>query len=205
MSETFLQVPPDSTGQRLRMRQRTIGGQPVLEQAVFQGDTPTYYVVADNVTFANSKTHISIMNAVGSGLVLLLRKAYAINLQTAAVTGAALRMDARRITAHSGGTALTPVLADTASPALPAQVTVLTNATVTSPTLLYPFIVTTEEETATAAFSKNAFTPFQNLQPEGPLVQPLHLREGQGFAITQITAGAVGSYAWLLVFATEAA
>lgn len=203
MSGTFLQVPPDSTGQKLRMRQRTIGADTVLEQAVFQGALPTYYAVADNVAFANGKSHISIMNAAGSGKLVAIRKMYAVNLSIGAITGAALRMDARRITAHSGGTAVTPVKADSLNDNLPAQITVLTNGTLTSPTLLYPFIVTTEEETATAAFTKNMFMAMTNLQPEGLEIQELRLREGEGFAVSQITNATVGSYAWFIVFTVD--
>jgi hypothetical protein len=203
MSGTFIQVPPDSTGQKLRMRSRTIGADTVLEQAVFQGALPTYYAVADNVAFANGKTHLSIVNAAGSGKLVAIRKLFAVNLSIAAVTGAALRMDARRITAHSGGTTVTPIKADTANDNLPAQITVLTNGTPTGPTLLYPFIVTTEEEAATAAFTKNMFMAMTNLQPEGLEIQELRLREGEGFAITQITASTVGSFAWFIVFTVD--
>jgi hypothetical protein len=203
MSSTFLQVPPDSTGQKLRMRARVVGADTLLEQAVFSGALPTYYATADNVAFANGKTHLSIMNAAGSGVLVAIRKLFVINLSIAAVVGAALRFDARRITAHSGGTAVTPVKADTANTNLPAQVTVLTGATVTAPTLLYPFITTTEEETATAALSKNMYQAMTNLQPEGLEIQELRLREGEGFALTQITNATVGSYAWFAVFTTD--
>lgn len=200
MAETFVQVPPNSTGAKLRHRDRVIGGNTVLEQAVFQAAAPTFYAVADNVAFANGKTHFSLMNAAGSGLVLAVRKLFAINLGIAAVTGVALRMNVNRITAHSGGTVVTPVSMDSDNTALPAQVTCLTNGTPTGPSLLYPFIVTTEEETATAPLSKNLFQAMTNLQPEGAEIQELRLREGQGFSISQATNSTVGSYAWFCVF-----
>jgi hypothetical protein len=203
MSGTFIQVPPNSTGEKLRMRSRVIGADTVLEQAVFQGALPTYYAVADNVAFAASKSHISIMNAAGSGKMIAVRKLFAVNLSIGAITGAALRMDARRITAHSGGTAVTPVKADTLNDNLPAQITVLTNATLTGPALLYPFIVTTEEEAASAALTKNMFMAMTNLQPEGLEIQELRLREGEGFAISQITSATVGSFAWFIVFTVD--
>lgn len=203
MSGTFVQVPPDSTGAKLRMRSRVIGADTVLEQAVFQGALPTYYAVADNVSYANGKSHISLMNAAGSGKLVAIRKLFAINLAITGITGAALRMDARRITAHSGGTGVTPVKADTVNADLPAQITVLTNATLTSPTLLYPFVITSEEETATAAFTKNMFMAMTNLQPEGLEIQELRLRAGEGFAISQITNATVGTYAWFIVFTVD--
>jgi hypothetical protein len=201
MAETFIQVPPNSTGAKLRHRDRLIGGETVLEQAVFSAAAPTYYALADNVAFANGKTHFSLYNAAGSGLVLAVRKIFAINLQTAAITGAALRMNVNRFTtAHTGGTPITPISMDTQNPALPAQITCLTNGTVTGPTLLYPFIITTEEEAATAALTKNMYQAMTNLQPEGQEIQELRLREGQGMSISQVTNATVGTYAWFIVF-----
>jgi hypothetical protein len=203
MPESFTQVPPNSTGNKMRTRSRVIGADTVHEQAVFQGALPTYYAVADATTFANGKTHISLVNAVGSGVVVALRKLFAINLQTSAVTGAALRLDVRRITGHSAGSLITPTTTDSNNPSLPAEITVRTNSTPTSPVLLYPFIVTVEEETATAALSKNMFQSMTNLQPEGLEIQELRLREGEGVCVTQITNSTVGSYAWFAVFTVD--
>jgi len=203
MAESFTQVPPNSTGNKMRTRDRIIGANTVHEQAIFQAALPTYYATADAITFANGKTHFSIMNAAGSARVVAIRKLFAINNSIGAVVGAALRLDARRIASHSGGTTVTPVLADTTNAALPAQITVLTNATVTSPVLLYPFFVTTEEETATSALSKNLFQAMTNLQPEGMEIQELRLRPGEGFALTQITNATIGSYSWLCVFTVD--
>ncbi len=203
MPESFTQVPPNSTGNKMRTRLRTIGANDVHEQAIFTAAKQTYYAVADAVAFANGKSHFSLMNAAGSGVVVAIQKVFPINLSITAITGAALRMDARRITAHSGGTTITPTKADTDNANLPAQVTCLTNGTLTSPTLLYPFIITTEEETASAAFTKNTFQAMANLQPEGSEIQELRLREGQGFAISQITNATVGSYAWFVVFTVD--
>lgn len=203
MAESYTQVPPNSTGNKMRTRSRVIGADTVHEQAVFTAAVPTYYAVADAVAFANGKTHFSIVNEAGSGVLVSIKKLFAINLQTAAVTGAALRMETRKLTAHSGGTAITAQSCDSDNPALPAQVTIKTNGTPTGTTLLYPFIITTEEETATAAASKNLMQAMFNLQPEGGEVQEYRLREGQGFSVYQSTNATVGSYAWFMVFTVE--
>lgn len=203
MAESYTQVPPNSTGNKMRTRSRVIGANTVHEQAIFSAAPPTYYAVADAVAFANTKTHFSIVNESGSGVLVAVKKLFAVNLQIAAVTGAALRMEVRKLTAHSGGTAITPQSCDSDNPALPAQVTVKTNATPTGTTLLYPFIVTVEEETATAAASKNLMQAMFNLQPEGNEVQEYRLREGQGLSVYQSTNSTVGSYAWFMVFTAE--
>lgn len=203
MAESFTQVPPNSTGNKMRTRSRVIGANTVHEQGIFTAAMPTYYAVADAVAFANSKTHFSIVNESGSGVLIALKKLFAINLSISAITGAALRMEARKLTAHSGGTAITPQSCDSSNPALPAQVTVKTNGTPTGTTLLYPFIITMEEETATGALTKNLFQSMMNLQPEGVEMQEYRLREGEGFSIFQSTNSTVGSYAWFLVFTAE--
>ena len=203
MAESFTQVPPNSTGNKMRTRSRTIGADTVHEQGVFTAALPTYYAVADAVAFANTKTHFSIVNESGSGVLISIRKLFPINVSISALTGAALRMEARKLTAHSGGTAITAQSCDSTNPALPAQVTIKTNGTPTGTTLLYPFIITTEEETATAALTKNVFQAMTNLQPEGPEQQEYRLREGEGFSIYQSTNATVGSFAWFMVFTVE--
>jgi hypothetical protein len=203
MPESFTQVPPNSTGNKMRTRSRVIGADTVHEQAVFSAAKQTYYALADAVAFANGKSHFSLMNAAGSGVVISVQKVFPINLSIGAITGAALLMDARRITAHSGGTTVTPQKADSDNANLPAQVTCLTNGTLTGNTRIFPFVITTEEETATAALTKNSFMAMQNLMPEGVEIQELRLREGEGFSISQVTNATVGSYAWLVVFTVD--
>ena len=63
--------------------------------------------------------------------------------------------------------------------------------------------LSTEEEAATAALTKNVFQAMSNLQPEGPEQQEYRLREGQGFSIFQSTNSAVGSFAWFMVFTVD--
>ena len=203
MAESFTQVPPNSTGNKMRTRSRAIGADTVHEQGVFTAALPTYYAVADAVAFANTKTHFSIVNESGSGVLISIRKLFPINVSIGAITGAALRMEARKLTAHSGGTAITAQSCDSTNPALPAQVTIKTNGTPTGTTLLYPFIITTEEETATAALTKNVFQAMTNIQPEGPEQQEYRLREGEGFSVYQSTNATVGSFAWFMVFTVE--
>lgn len=203
MPESFTQVPPNSTGNKLRTRSRVIGVDTVHEQAVFQGALPTYYALADNVAFAASKHHISVMNAAGSGVVVAVRKIYPINVQLGTVTGVAVRMDVKRATAHSAGTDITTVKADTDSPNLPAQVTVKTNGTVTESSLLYPLVLINEEISAAQTGLTSILAAATNWQPEGNEVQELRLREGEGLTIKQITSSTVGSHAWLVVFTVD--
>lgn len=203
MAEGYTQVPPNSTGNKLRTRTRTIGANTVHEQAIFTAALPTYYALADAVALAANKHHISIFNATGSGVVVAVKKLFQINLSLAAVTGVALRFDMKRTTAQSAGTAITPVSMDTDNPALPSQVTVNTNGTITEGSLLYPFTTQSDEITAANTAVANYLTQFGNLALESTEMQELRLREGQGFTVKQITSSTVGSFAWLMAFTVE--
>lgn len=205
MTETFVQLATDGTGKKIRARSRTISGHLVHEQAVFQAAPDTYYAVADAVNFVQNKHHISILNAAGSGSLVRIRRMFVINTQLVAATGVAVRFDFKRATAHSGGISINPEMADTTNPAVPAQITIRTNASpVTEGNLLWPFTCTNDEVGATQAFPSSALMQYSNIMVSGPEVQELTLREGQGLTVKQITNSTIGSFAWFMVFTLEA-
>lgn len=200
MPESYTQVPPNSTGNKMRTRSRVVGANTVHEQAVFNGAMPTYYFLADAVAFAANKQMISLHNAVGSGVMIVIKKLYLINLQLAAVTGVAVRQDFKRFTAvHTGGTAITGVACDTTNPALPAQITCKTGATVTDVTTLFPLTFANDEVGATQAFPSVQLQAGINWLPEGQEVQEIRLREGEGVTIKNITSTVIGSFAYMFV------
>ena len=202
MAETFIQLPPDSTGKKLRTRDKLIGGQTVHEQAVYQTALPTFYVLADAVAFAANKHHLSIMNAAGSGKLVSIKKLFHINLSLGAVTGVALRFDIKRATAVSAGTAITPQSCDT-DDVFPAGITINTNGTVTEGALLYPVTTQNDEITAANTAVANYLAMMINLQPESPELKEFRLRPGEGFTVKQITSSTVGSFAWFAVITVD--
>lgn len=202
MPESFIQLPPDSTGKQLRTRTKVILGQTVHEQAVYQTALPTFFAVADAVALAANKHHMSIFNAAGSGKMVTIRKLFQINLSLGAITGVALRFDIRRSTVQSAGTAITPVSADT-DDILPAGITVATGATVTNGGLLFPFTTQSDELTASNAAVANYLTQYGNLMMESAEIKELRLRPGEGFTVQQITSSTVGSFAWLMAFTVD--
>lgn len=202
MSETFIQLPPDSTGKKLRTRDKVIGGQTVHEQAVYQTALPTFYLLADAVAFAANKHHLSIMNSAGSGKLLSIKKLFHINLSLGAVTGVALRFDVKRATAVSAGTAITPQPCDT-DDVFPAGITINTNGTVTEGALLYPVTTQNDEITAANTAVANYLAMMINLQPESPELKEFRLRPGEGFTVKQITSSTVGSFAWFAVITVD--
>lgn len=202
MPESFIQLPPDSTGKQLRTRTKVILGQTVHEQAVYQTALPTFFAIADVVALAANKHHVSIFNGAGSGKMVTIRKLFQINLSLSAVTGVALRFDIRRSTVQSAGTAITPVSADT-DDTLPAGITVATGATVTNGGLLFPFTTQSDELTASNAAVANYLTQYNNLMMESNEIKELRLRPGEGFTVQQITSSTVGSFAWLVAFTVD--
>jgi hypothetical protein len=203
VTESFVQLPADSTGKKLHTRQRVIGANTVQEEATWRPGRETWYAYADAVAFAANKHHISIFNAAGSGKIIRVPKLFAINLQSAAVTGIIDRFDFKKITASSAGTTITPESADTSNPALPAQVTVRTNGTITEGNVLFPWLASSEEETAVAGLSRSMFQQWSNIIPEGEEIQEPTAREGQGLTMKQITSSVVGSFGWLMVFTVD--
>lgn len=199
-NRTFTQVPPDSTGDKLAMRNRTKGADTILEQSVYLSEEETYSAVADAVAFAANKHHITLFNATGSGVTVRVHQIRPINLSLAAISGVGIRFDVRRATAASAGTTVTPEKFDTNNSNLPAGVTVRTNGTVTNGNLLYPFAMNNDEIPLTGintnAQIKNIF--FNELKN-----QPFVLRENEGITVQQITSSTVGSFAWLIIFSVE--
>ena len=204
MADSFSQIPPNSTGNKMRTRTRVVGADTVHEQSVFLGALPTYYALADAVAFAANKQMISIYNAAGSGKMVILKKLHLTNVQLAAITGVAVRQEVKRFSAvHSAGTLITPVACDSSSPVLPAGVTVRTGATLTDVTTLFPLAFNNDEVGATQAFPSTQLQAITNSFIEGAETQEIRLREGEGLTIKNITSTVVGSYAYNLVFTID--
>lgn len=204
MAESYTQVPPNSTGNKIRTRTKVIGGHTVHEQAVYQAALPTYYALADAVTFAQNKHVISICNESGSGKVVAVKKLFMINTQLASVTGVAVRADLKKITAHSGGSSITPQSCDSTNAAVPAQITVRSAASsVTEGAIMFPLTFTNDEAGATQAFPSTQLMAGLNWVPEGVEIQEMRLREGEGITIKIITNSTVGQFAWLIVFTID--
>ena len=203
MAEGVIQVPPDSTGAKIRTRTRTVGVNTVHEQAFWPAANPTWYIWSGAVTPAANKHWLSFLNNSGSGQVFKVRKLFIQNLGTAAVTGGAVQLDVKRVTAISGGSAITPQIVDSTDTAI-ANVTCITGATsVTEGAVLFSAMSLTEENTATQPLTNAMFQQYNNLMPEGPELRELVLNAGEGITVKQITSVTAGSMAVLMMVTKE--
>ena len=162
----------------------------------------TYTIAATGVSFAANKSMIGIFNGSGSGQVIRVYRIWLLNNQTVAVTGVMTNIELRRLTAGSGGNAITPTKHATANPSLPAQIITASAMTVTESDLLRRFIWSTDEPVAnaTATIDELETLPvFGTIWDAGYAdanVEPLVLREGQGISVKNIgaTVGIVDAF-----------
>jgi hypothetical protein len=154
-----------------------------------------------------NKDHFDLFNAAGSGKVLEMRGLWATPSMIAGVTGTlSPDFDFLRTSAiGTGGTALPYKSAtfpnisplDTNNAALPAQVTArgapAGGATIAE--ALFTSYITQEETQAGGQLAQ-----WQNLLPETSMGQRYAAREGQGFKLRQITAGAAQNFSFFGVF-----
>lgn len=208
MAEQFIQLPADGVGKKLRTLEQTINGQVVQTQYVAMGAAPTYYIWANDIALAGSKHWLTIANLTGSGKLVKLKKLFLQNLALAAVTGVAIRLDLFKCAAAnvSAGTNITAETMDTTDPAVPAQtaVKIATGATVSANgARLFAYATNNDEVGATNGFPTSVIQAGTNLIAEGAEVRELHLREGEGVTLQQITASTVGLYGVLAVITIE--
>lgn len=207
MPRTYTQVPPDSTGDKLAMRQQTIGADNILEQGTYFMGLPTYLAFSAAITPATNKYHIIIGNNSGSGQTLYLLGLWYYT-GVAAVTGVINEYRWQRQTygTPTGGANITPDPNNSADPAL-ANVSCYGGATSgvgADGNVRRLLNVSSEEHTATVADVDRLLEDSNKLSLPGPWSRPMALRPGEAAAVKQIGAGAVGAIRWALEFSVEA-
>jgi len=196
MSESFIQLPPDSTGKKSRTLLRTINGQQVHESVVsLDGvSVPTYSAVVAGSAVAANKHHLVIFNGSGSGKIIEILRVMISAETTATVTGYNMGYRLIRTTsAGSGGVAVTVAKMDMQDPDLPTQITVWTNPT-TAPSLGAVVAVGSVNPEETGGTS---WMPLFECLPH---MKPLTLREGEGVTVQQYGTAGVGLFNVYVIF-----
>lgn len=206
MANSFTQVPPDSTGDKLAMRSYVRGSDTLHSQGVYFDGLPTFRLLCPAIVPATNKYHIVLRNNTGSAQTLWLLGLYAINDNVTAVTGVINQFNFRRVTGTPTLTAVTPYAYNSDDPALANVVAGHTaTAGLTDSTIITPFALSSEENTASPVNTNQQLPFMANLLPlMHPYGRPLALRPDQGVAVKQIGTGAVGALSWILDFAVEA-
>jgi hypothetical protein len=162
-----------------------------------QDSFPTYYYWSGFVAGAANRKHLEIFNATGSGVKIIVRKIF-IQSNMATAVHVAQQWDLDRSSAvGTGGTTITANKADSTNTNVPANVTARAGptggATKSGGTLFS--IGLNAEETLPAA----AMLGMINWVPEGPNIQEITLREGEGLYAMQVTSSATTLWGVLFV------
>lgn len=202
MTTTFTAVPPDSTGDKLAMRSYTVGADVLHSQGVHFDGLPTFGLLCEGTTLAANAYHLYMRNDAGSNQLLHLMALYAINVQTAAVTGGISRFDLRRVTGTPTQTAVTPFPFDTSIAISGVTAGRAVTAGLTDGQILRPIMLSSEEQTASVGNVQQLVDTVNYLAGPAPM-RPKILRPGEAVAIKQVTAVTAGGIAFLAHFALE--
>lgn len=182
-----------------------------------RGSLPAYGFVVPPAAVAANKIFFDLFNA-QSGVIVRMRKLFAIVATDVAVTGAlGVRLDTMRTSAiGTGGTAFTATNKGNASktaasfynyaPGDASLGTLAANITgrlvptggATDEAFLWPGYVFTEETNMASHMSQ-----YYNLIPEFPGEQPLELPQGYGLKVVQGSVASVGSIGFIGAFTVE--
>lgn len=157
-----------------------------------------------HVAVANT-VHWDLFNADATFVVRVLSILQIPNVTTA-VTGTNFDWLLERTTAvGTGGTTITPWLADTSGTALDADITCRSKPTggATQSTDLRSYTLSSEE-TASQTLFVNAFGGLELVPPYLQMTgKGIVLRQNQGIRCVQVTSSAAGNTGWLIVFTQE--
>lgn len=202
MPESFVALPADSTGKKLRTRQRTVGANTVEEQYMALASDATYYLWVPSLVNAANKYYIALLNTAAQ--VLKVRKLFLCNSSLAAVTGIGIQFNLIRISAITGGTAITANPVDTTDGALTGYTAVYAPTSVTAGVTLFSWFTNNDEVGLTGGFPQATIQALTSLLPEGPEIKELTLNQNEGIALQQITSSVAGNYGVLAVVTKSA-
>jgi hypothetical protein len=197
MPENYVQVPADSTGKKLRTRERTVASQTVQEQYVALAADATYYLWTPSLVNAANKFYMAFLNT--GAQVIKVKKLFLCNSSLAAVTGIGIQFDLIRISAITAGTAITANPVDTTDAALTGYTCTYAPTSVTAGITLFSWFTNNDEVGLTGGFAQATIQALNSILPEGPEIKELTLNQNEGFALKQITSSVAGNYGVLAV------
>ncbi len=151
-----------------------------------------------DTTIGNGKSMLAIANTHASRVVRVWR--VWVYPGTTAVTGIMITFALRRFTTLSGGTAVTSIAHDSANTSVDlTSVSVVTGSTITSPTTMFEWMVSSEEPTVSGATNNHllCFYPFALAWDCGVgdgSVSPIILRQNEGCDVQCVTNSVAGNF-----------
>lgn len=179
MVEGLFQVPPDSSGAKIRTISQTISGNTVHTQQIGYGKNPTYSVLAQDVVVKSGGTLLSIWHVSGTPAVNL-QGLSVVNTTTDLLSGQSLQLDLIYPSAvPTGGTNLSAIPYDRVDPESGVRLTIMS-----SPTNVF-----SGDRLKTVATIPNQIRDPYNIFFSQPDINEIALRSGRGFAIQQRVSG----------------
>jgi hypothetical protein len=191
LSESFIQLPPDSNGKRVRaIYQPSLGSyEEVQVSKNIEYLNPVYVVSVFNSSVGANKHHLSLWN--GSSYRLRVLRIVVSLHTTATVTGFPMSFIVYRATSVSGGTALAIGMLDPDDPILPSNITASTGSTVAVTGT--PLVVFTLNPEDSAGQHWIDFTP----------PKPIIVKPSTGLTIQQYGTAGFGLFNALIYFSVE--
>jgi hypothetical protein len=172
------------------------------------------------VAFGSNKSMLSIVNLVGSGVVVRVYRIWALNNNTAAVSNGPITpvqisrvTTAATTTAGITGTAITPVAHDTNNTDITNKVACHTNASganfVVVPDSIYRVVLLTVDEPATTVLTPDEYWCFPKLAEiftvgyRDSNAEPNVLRPGEGIEVRRPGTGTLGSFEFVATFTSS--
>jgi hypothetical protein len=191
LSESYIQLPPDSSGKKARAIYQQ--GLDVYEEVTaskpIEHENPVYAVAVSGSSVGANKHHLSIWN--GSTSYIRILSIIVGMHSTATVSGYIMQYILQKASAVSGGTALTIVKLDPRDPDLPSGISAVTGATVT---LKYaPLCIFCLNPEETGAYSWIQFIP----------PKPIVVAPNEGITIQQYATAGVGLFNAVIYFSVE--
>lgn len=199
MPNSFVQLPPDGPGKKMRTFEQDVSGDLVHEvyNQIAEGDTWVY--TSPVITPAANKLFVAFLNTT-AGQKLSLRGLWMIRDNTA-VTGVYTTFELKRISAIVGGSAITAQIMDSDDAALTGVTCVSSPTSATEGVLLFPWYGSGEETipagTGGNPISNPVYMSFTNFIPNVPAMKTPRFNNGEGFALKMVT-GAAGSGNWVI-------
>ncbi len=191
MSESYIQLPPDGTGKKVRAVYRP--GLDVYEEVFLSKGietvNPIYVAAVSASAVAANKHHLTLWN--GSAQRVRVLAVIVACHTTAAVTGFTMQYLLLRASSVTGGTTLSIERLDPEDPAPPAGIRALTGATVT--VTGGPLAIFTLNPEETGGFNWIYFVP-----PKPVVVAP-----NSGLTIQQYATAGVGLFNAVIYFSVE--